>query len=119
MLPYPSESAVPHDQLDLGGKDTEAAFEAADELGLYLQPELPNKRSAFKAPESEDAAQHNIDRLDLNLIAFRMRDRDYFRKTLDLLGQRRVYSDTLWSYGVYHNDEDVIREYLPLVVGPR
>ena len=43
----------------------EAAFEAADELGVYFQAELPNKRSAFKAPESEEAAEHNIDRLDV------------------------------------------------------
>ena len=35
----------------------EAAFEAADELGVYFQVELPNKRSAFKAPESPEAAQ--------------------------------------------------------------
>ncbi|NQV35832.1 MAG: beta-galactosidase, partial [Phycisphaeraceae bacterium] len=43
----------------------EAAFEAADELGIYLQAEFPNKRSAFKAPENEEAAYHNIDRLDV------------------------------------------------------
>lgn len=29
----------------------EAAFQAADELGIYLQPELPNKRTAFNRPE--------------------------------------------------------------------
>ncbi|HUT91725.1 MAG TPA: glycoside hydrolase family 2 TIM barrel-domain containing protein, partial [Thermoguttaceae bacterium] len=43
----------------------EAAFEAADELGMYLQPELPNKRSAFGAPESKEAAIYNIDHLDV------------------------------------------------------
>lgn len=42
-----------------------AAFEAADELGFYLQVELPNKRSAFNAPESAEAAHHNIDYLDV------------------------------------------------------
>lgn len=41
-----------------------AAFEAADELGFYLQAELPNKRSAFNAPDNKDAAIHNIDWLD-------------------------------------------------------
>jgi hypothetical protein len=43
----------------------EAAFEAADELGFYLQPEFPNKRSAFKAPESTEAAKRNIDYLEV------------------------------------------------------
>ena len=42
-----------------------AAFEAADELGFYLQVELPNKRSGFNAPESAEAAKHNIDYLDV------------------------------------------------------
>ena len=43
----------------------EAAFVAADELGVYLQPELPNKRSAFNAPDSKEASIHNIDWLDM------------------------------------------------------
>jgi len=43
----------------------EAAFAAADELGLYFQVELPNKRSAFRAPESAEAAQRNIDYLEV------------------------------------------------------
>jgi len=42
-----------------------AAFEAADELGVYLQAELPNKRSAFNAPDNKDAAIHNIDFLEV------------------------------------------------------
>jgi beta-galactosidase/beta-glucuronidase len=44
----------------------EAAFVAADELGVYLQPELPNKRSAFNAPDSKEASIHNIDWLDMD-----------------------------------------------------
>jgi len=43
----------------------EAAFEAADELGVYFQAEIPNKRSGFRAPENEEAAIRNIDRLDV------------------------------------------------------
>ena len=43
----------------------EAAFEAADELGMYFQVEVPNKRSAFNAPDSKEAAEYNIDHLDV------------------------------------------------------
>ena len=43
----------------------EAAFAAADELGFYFQVELPNKSSAFNAPDSKEAAVHNIDWLDV------------------------------------------------------
>jgi len=42
-----------------------AAFAAADELGFYFQAELPSKRSGYKVPEDQDAAEHNIDRLDV------------------------------------------------------
>jgi hypothetical protein len=42
-----------------------AAFEATDELGTYLQAELPNKRSAFNAPDNKDAEIHNIDFLEV------------------------------------------------------
>lgn len=43
----------------------EAAFAAADELGIYFQAELPNKRSAFNAPDDAEAAIRNIDRLNV------------------------------------------------------
>jgi len=43
----------------------EAAFAAADELGLYFQVEFPNKSSAFKAPESAEAPKHNVDYLEV------------------------------------------------------
>ena len=43
----------------------EAALEAADEVGVYVAPELPNKRSNFGAfPESQEAATWNIDYLN-------------------------------------------------------
>jgi hypothetical protein len=43
----------------------DAAFAAADELGMYLQPEFPNKRSAFKAPDAAEAAVWNADYLEV------------------------------------------------------
>jgi hypothetical protein len=43
----------------------EAAFEAADELGIFFQAEIPNKRSGFQVPENKETAIHNIDRLDV------------------------------------------------------
>jgi hypothetical protein len=45
-------------------------------------------------------------------IAFRMKDRDFFRAVLDVLRERVTYDPTLWSYGVFHDDPRAIREYL-------
>ena len=55
---------------------------------------------------------HNIDRIDVSKIAFRMKDKAYFDKILSLLDERHVYHPVLWSYGVYHNVVPVIRQYL-------
>ncbi len=54
----------------------------------------------------------NIGRVNLQLIAWRMKDKNFFQKITSLLTQRHVYHHTLWSYGVKHNEVDVIREYL-------
>ena len=44
----------------------EAALEAADELGMYLAPELPNKSSRFGSlKEREPGEPYNVDHLDV------------------------------------------------------
>jgi len=63
----------------------EAAFEAADELGFYFQPELPNKRSGFNAPEDEQAAIHNIDRLDVEGADPQVSLYDYGKRESELI----------------------------------
>ena len=56
--------------------------------------------------------EHNLSRVKLEKIAWRMKDRSFFRRVLALLARRHVYNQTLWSYGIYHNDVPAIREYL-------
>jgi len=62
-----------------------AAFEAADELGMYLQPEFPNKRSGFNAPESEEAAYHNIDRLEVESTETEVSLYEYAKRESELI----------------------------------
>ncbi len=54
----------------------------------------------------------NILRVNLDRMAWRMQDEKFFRKVIALLSARHVYNDTLWSYGVKHNDVAAIRQYL-------
>ncbi len=54
----------------------------------------------------------NLHRIDLNEIAWRMNKREYFKTVTSLLEARHLYSDTLWSFGVIHNDPVTIREFL-------
>jgi len=55
----------------------------------------------------------NIGRIkNLELIAWRMRNKGFFRQITNLLARRHVYHHTLWSYGIKHDEPAVIREYL-------
>jgi hypothetical protein len=56
--------------------------------------------------------ENNVDRLALDKIAWRMHDRGVFENIIDLLRGRHVYSDILWSYSLYNNNRQAIREYL-------
>jgi hypothetical protein len=55
---------------------------------------------------------HNVQRLDLAKVAWRMKDRAFFTAMLGKLRARHVYDDTLWSYSILHRDADAAREYL-------
>jgi hypothetical protein len=55
---------------------------------------------------------HNADRADLNLIAWRVKGRGFYEKCLALLARRHIYNGTLWSYAVHHNDLPNVREFL-------
>ena len=56
--------------------------------------------------------RENVAALDLEKIAFRMRDRDFFASVIRLLLDRHTFHPTLWSYGLFHNDPAVAREFL-------
>lgn len=55
---------------------------------------------------------HNPHDLDLDRIAFRMKDRGLFEKTLKILGNKGFYHSTLWSYAVYHRDPQQAKSFL-------
>jgi hypothetical protein len=63
----------------------EAAFEAADELGVYFQAEIPNKRSGFRAPENKEAAIHNIDQLDVESSLIKKSLYEYAKREGELI----------------------------------
>ncbi|MCF6284373.1 MAG: hypothetical protein L3K26_04210, partial [Candidatus Hydrogenedentes bacterium] len=54
----------------------------------------------------------NLNRIDLNRILWRMKDKAFYRQVLGLLKERIVYAPELWSYSVHHNDADAMKTYL-------
>jgi len=61
--------------------------------------------------------RHNLERLDLQKIAWRMRDRAQFSAVLERLRARHAWDDTLWSYALLHRDVAAAREYLSHATG--
>ena len=49
-------------------------------------------------------ARANLAELDLDLVAWRLRDRAAYDAILNTLERRRAYSETLWGYALYHRD---------------
>ena len=54
----------------------------------------------------------NLHQLNLERIAFRMQDAEFFKKVIGLLSARHVYQHTLWSYSLKHNQVPAVREFL-------
>ncbi len=66
----------------------EAALSAADEVGVYLQPELPNKRSGMdnKSMKEEDVRKlHNIDYLEINESVVNLSLKNYLKREGELI----------------------------------
>ena len=58
---------------------------------------------------------HNLNRIDLRKIAWRVKDKDkeeYFKRVIAILNERHVYNHTLFSYGIRHTHVPAIREFL-------
>jgi hypothetical protein len=56
--------------------------------------------------------RENVRALNLDKIAFRMKDRGFFEKAVRLLDERHQYHPTLWSYGLLHNHLPAARQFL-------
>ncbi|MBL8888509.1 MAG: hypothetical protein JNL67_00925 [Planctomycetaceae bacterium] len=54
----------------------------------------------------------NVGQVELNDLAWRMKDKAQYTEILNQLSQRFVFHSLLWSYSVYHLDAVRMREYL-------
>lgn len=56
--------------------------------------------------------RENLHRLDLEAMAWRMKERAFYDAALAILSKRHVYNHVLWSYALLHGDIQGIRQYL-------
>ena len=116
---FPEAGAFRHYGAHLSDRKGLLAF--AEPAELDVKPSLPPEPGSPWLLVSQDGQpdevlaymeKNNVRALDLDLIAFRMADKAFFRKALELLRSRRVYASVLWSYAVKHNDLPALREFL-------
>jgi len=56
--------------------------------------------------------RENVSALNLDKIAFRMKERNFYETIVKLLHARHLYHSTLWSYGILHADLPTAKQYL-------
>ncbi len=60
----------------------------------------------------------NLQNIDLERIAFRMKDKEVFARATAILRARRAFHPVLWAYGFRHADEAAMREWLSVSDAP-
>lgn len=116
---FPAPGTFPHYPAHASEQQKLAAHAEARALRVVASPSKVDTGSWEHVSQQGSAADvltfldgHNVQRLDLSRLAWRMRDREFFRQTLQRLRARHAYDHTLWSYAVLHRDVDAAREYL-------
>jgi hypothetical protein len=116
---FPAPGKYPHYPVQVAANGEVLAFAAASVLNVVKELTNIDKESwdyLSQHGSAEDVLtfleQQNILRVDLDRIAWRMKDKDFFQQTIKLLASRHVYNNTLWSFGVRHNDIAAIRQFL-------
>lgn len=54
----------------------------------------------------------NLQQIDLTRMAYRLKNVKFFTDAIAILASRHVYENTVWSYSVFHDAPQAIREYL-------
>ncbi len=70
--------------------------------------------SQYASPEDTLSflKENNLRRLDLNEMAWRLKDKNFFDQAISLLEDRGLFHDTSYSYGVFHQEVPVAKVWL-------
>ncbi len=116
---FPAAGSYSHYPVHVGKEEKLVAFAPAAQLSVVEEPTRIDRESWEWISQNGTAddvigflEEHNLGRVPLDRIAWRMQDRDFFRRVTDLLSSRHVYDHTLWSYGIRHDVPVAVREYL-------
>lgn len=116
---FPAPGTFPHYPVHVSRAEAMVAAAEPRTLTVVEEPTTVDTTSwdwvSQRGSEADVLAfleRHNVEKLDLERVAWRCHDAAFHRRLLALLHGRRVYHDTLWSYGLLHGDVDAAREFL-------
>ncbi len=116
---FPAPGKFPHYPVHVAQNEELMAFAEAFTFNVVSEPSKIDRTSwayISQHGSTEDVIAYlktnNLNRTNLDKIAFRMQDKRFFQTVIDLLAERHVYNNTLWSYGIKHDVVAAIREYL-------
>jgi hypothetical protein len=116
---FPVAGAAPWFPVHVREADRSLAAAAPTTWSVVAEPTVVDTGSWEHVSQNGSAAEvltyldaHNLARVDLSKLAWRLRDRGFFDAVVARLRTRHVYSDLVWSYGVHHRDAATTREYL-------
>jgi len=116
---FPKIGKFPHFPAHIANSDKLLGYSTGNVLNVVNKLTTINKTSweyISQNGSNDDVFSyletHNLNRIDLEKIAFRMKDKDFFDMTIKLLNKYHTYNNTLWSYSVFHNDDKIIPKFL-------
>ena len=116
---FPAAGEFSHYPVHVSSGDTLVAFVPPVLFTVVDRPARPDEQSWAAVSQEGSNEQvleyldtHNVERLDLDLIAWRMKDAEMFLRVTERLAARHRFQPTLWSYGLMHRDPAAIRIWL-------
>ncbi len=116
---FPADGEYQHYPVHIAQNEQLVAFAEPFTFKVVKEPTKVDRQSwayISQHGSSEDVLRYmrdnNLNRTNLDKIAFRMQDARFFETAVKLLDMRHVYNGTLFSYGIKHNNVPSIREFL-------
>ena len=116
---FPATGNYAHYPVHAAEKGKLAAVAAGQQFNVVDKPSEFDTSSWEYISQQGSPAQvlafldtHNVQRLDLTKVCWRLRDRAFYEALMPKLRQRHTFSPTLWSYALLHRDPQGTTEYL-------
>lgn len=116
---FPEPGTFEHYPVNVARNEEVIAFAEPLKFNVVDQPSTVDKSSwayisqfGTNAEVLEFLQENNLQRNNLDKIAWRMKDHEFYNTVVDYLSNHHVYHSVLWAYGVNHNEVRRIRELL-------